>query len=548
MGGAIAGFRSFIRFALASFAVLALTAGVSAQDVDELIRARSEELAATGLLQAAGEPIAARNLLPKFYEARSFAPAWHSIAQVESLLGLIDDSYLEGLDPKDYHADAVRAAREVFAAVDELTAAERADYDLMLTDSVIRLGYHLRFGKVDPVSLDPHWNLSRELGNDPVKTLQAAIDSRSLREFAAQLIPRYQPIYSGFKRALAEYRALAENGGWPEVPAGPLLRAGITDARVPVLARRLAVTRDLDPAALGAVSTLYDGEVVAAVRRFQQRHGLAPDGVVGRRTLAALNVPVTQRVEQIRANLERARWVLYEPESEFIVVNIASFQAYVVRRGEVIWRSRVVVGMPYTRTPVFTARMTYVVLNPTWTVPASIARNETLPAVRRNSSYLAANGIDVIGADGSIVDPASVNWATAGARDYRFVQRPGPNNALGRIKFMFPNEHNVYLHDTPSRDLFERDRRAFSHGCIRVDDVYGLAQLLLGWDRATIDATIAAGATETVFLDKPVPVMILYWTTQTDADGRVAFFDDLYSRDPAVIAALAAPFAPAPRL
>lgn len=531
-----------------SFALLALAGGASAQDIHELIRARVEDFADMGVLQAAGEPIAARSLLPKFYEARAFEPAWKSAAQVESLLELVDDSYLEGLDPQDYHADAVRAARKAFADVDALTAAERADYDLVLTDSVIRLGYHLRFGKVDPVSLDPHWNLSRDLGSDPVKTLQAAIDARSMRKFAQELIPRYEPIYAGFKRALAEHRAIAAEGGWPRVPAGPTLKAGMTDTRVPMLVRRLAITHDLELPAVDAASTSYEGAVVAAVQRFQRRHGLVPDGVVGPRTLDALNVPVAQRVEQIRANLERARWVLYDPESEFIVVNIASFQAYVVRRGEVVWSSRVVVGRPYTRTPVFAAKMTYVVVNPTWAVPASIVRNEVIPALRRNPRYLESNNMDVIGGDGRVVDPASVSWATASAGTYRFVQRPGPNNALGRIKFMFPNDHDVYLHDTPSRDLFERPQRAFSHGCIRLDDVYGLAQLLLGWDRAMIDAAIAAGATKTVFLEKPLPVMILYWTTQTDADGRVLFFEDLYSRDAAVIAALAAPFKPSPRL
>jgi murein L,D-transpeptidase YcbB/YkuD len=546
---AISRFRSWSRAACSSLLVfLALTGRANAQDVQELIRARIEEFAATGVLQAAGEPIAARNLMPRFYEARAFEPTWKSAAQVEALLELIDDSYLEGLDPKDYHADAVLAARKAFADVATLTATQRADYDLVLTDSVIRLGYHLWFGKVDPVSLDPHWNLSRDLGSDPVEAIQAAIDARSMREFAQERIPRYDPIYAGFKRALAQYRAIAADGGWPRVAGGPTLKAGMSDARVPVLVRRLAITQDLDLTAVDAASASYDGPVVAAVQRFQQRHGLVPDGVVGPRTLDALNVPVTQRVEQIRANLERARWVLYDPESEFIVVNIASFQAYVVRRGEVIWRSRVVVGRPYTRTPVFAAEMKYVVFNPSWAVPSSIARNELLPEVRHNARYLESNDIDAIDSEGRVADAASVNWANASAGTYRFVQRPGPNNALGRIKFMFPNEHDVYLHDTPSRDLFERTQRAFSHGCIRLDDVYGLAQLLLGWDRATIDATIAAGATKTVFLEKPLPVMILYWTTQTDADGRVLFFEDLYSRDAAVIAALAAPFEPGPHL
>jgi murein L,D-transpeptidase YcbB/YkuD len=317
-----------------------------------------------------------------------------------------------------------------------------------------------------------------------------------------------------------------------------------------VLAQRLAVTHDLDPALAPADSTLYDGEIVAAVQRFQQRHGLTADGAVGPGTLAALNVTVEQRIDQIRANLERGRWVLYDPSSEFLAVNIAGYRAYLVRRGEIEWSSRVQVGRPYTQTPVFAAKMTYIVFNPTWTVPTSIMRNETLPAIRRDPGYLASHNMDMFDPAGKRVDPASVDWSATRGTSFRVVQRAGPNNALGRMKFMFPNEHSVYLHDTPSRNLFERDSRAFSHGCIRVDDIYGLAERLLGsrWDRERIDRVIATGKTETVVLDKPMPIMLLYWTTEPDAAGRISFFPDVYSRDEPVIAALAQPFRPSATL
>jgi murein L,D-transpeptidase YcbB/YkuD len=465
-------------------------------------------------------------------------------------LEAIEESFREGLDPRDYHVDQVRAARAAFADVATLLPADRASYDIVLTDSVIRLAYHLRFGKVDPVALDSHWNGTRDLGEqDAAKTIQAAIDSASLRAFAAAAIPRAF-LYDRFKAALAEYRAIAAAGGWPTVPAGATLKAGMADARVPLLAQRLAVTGDLAPELAAAGSTLYDGELVAAVQRFQDRHGLAADGAVGPATLEAMNVTVDERIDQIRANLERARWVFYDPASEFIVVNIAGFQAYLIRRDEVVWRSRVQVGRPYTQTPVFTAKMTYLVVNPTWTVPPGILRNETLPAIRRDSGYLAARDMDMFDAAGNVIDPATVDWSSMRAASVRVVQRPGPRNALGRIKFMFPNEHAVYLHDTPSRDLFERDSRAFSHGCIRVDDVHGLALELLGpgWDRERIDELIATGKTETVVLEKPLPVMLLYWTTEIDTAGRVSFFPDVYSRDPPLIAAIEQAFRPTSRL
>jgi L,D-transpeptidase YcbB len=528
---------------LAVLFVLA-AAPVFAQDVEELIRARVEYLRASGTLDAAGVPIASRNLIPRIYEARAFAPAWRSAAQIDGLLEVIEESYLEGLDPADYHVDAVRAARNAFNDLDMLPPAERAGLDVMLTDSVIRLGYHLRFGKVDPVELDPVWNLSRDLADqDPAETIQAAIDAPSMREFARQALPR-NFFYERLKAALARYRAIEADGGWPIIEPGPTLKEGTTDARIPVLAARLVATGDLDAAAVNADDTTYTGEIVAAVRRLQARHGLTQDGAVGPATLAAMNVPVAARIEQIRVNLERARWVFDELEEDFIVVNIAGFRLYLLRGGEIVWRTRVVVGQPFRRTPVFKASMRYLVFNPTWTVPPTILRQDILPEQRRDVGYLASRGIDLIDDNGMIVDPAGVDWSNRQGFPYRFVQRPGPNNALGRVKFMFPNEHAVYLHDTPSRDLFDRDARAFSSGCIRVENPFDLALQLLGegWDRARIDALVASGRMDTVFLDKPINVMLLYWTAEVDAEGRVSFLPDVYARDAAVSAGLAAPF------
>jgi murein L,D-transpeptidase YcbB/YkuD len=528
---------------------LAWTAVAWSQDAADAIRLRVEELHATGAVEVHGASLASRNLLPRIYENRKFEPAWQSLRQIDGLLQMLDESYLEGLDPNDYHAAALRAVRSSVTELAALAPSERAAFDLLLTDSIILLGYHLRFGKVDPTKLDPNWNSSRELlGEDPALTIQSAIDSPSLREFAARVIPRAF-LYDRFKQGLAEYRALEANGGWPLVPAGSTLRPGGNDERVPAIAARLAVTADLPAESALVAGTLYDEPLVAGLRRFQERHGLTPDGILGAATLAALNVPVAARIEQLRANLERARWVLYDPESEYLVVNIAGYQLYLVRRGEVEYRTRVQVGLPYRQTPIFKAELTYLVVNPTWTVPPTIFRDDILPELRRNPAYLATRNIELFDLSNALVDPLTVDWSGR-SFPYRLVQRPGADNALGRIKLMFPNEHAVYLHDTPRRDLFDRDSRAFSSGCIRVENPFELAERLLprAWSRERVDALVASGRTETVFLAKPLTVLLLYWTAEIDAAGRVAFFPDVYDRDARVIGALAEPFVPAATL
>ena len=240
-----------------------------------------------------------------------------------------------------------------------------------------------------------------------------------------------------------------------------------------------------------------------------------------RRTLAALNVPVERRIDQIRATLERCRWVMNDLPDRFVLVNVAAFQVYLADHGQLTWSSRVVVGKPYTKTPIFRADMKYIVLNPTWTIPASIVRKEVLPGMRRDPNYLAKKGFRQV--------------------DGQFVQPAGERNALGRIKLMFPNSHSVYLHDTPSKSFFDETSRTFSHGCVRVQKPVDLAALVLNdpaWSAANLSAAIATGETKTIMLKNPLPVLILYWTASVDADGRVVFRPDIYGRDSAIIRAL----------
>jgi len=313
---------------------------------------------------------------------------------------------------------------------------------------------------------------------------------------------------------------------------------------VPALRRRLVATGDL------AAADVLDGDVFdtaleRAVRRFQHRHGLNGDGVVGATTLAEMAVPVEVRIDQVRANLERGRWILRDLPASFIVVNVAGQRLYLVRGGSTAWETRVVVGRLATRTPTFVAALSEVVLNPTWTVPASIAP-EVVADARSDPAYLSRQGFQVLDAGGGAVDPAAVEAALAGEGrfPYRFRQAPGRSNALGGVKLNFDNPYGVYLHDTPARSFFAREHRTFSHGCIRVEDPLRLAELALddpAWDRKALEAAVAGGATRSLKPAYPWPILILYWTAAADYDGDLHLYRDVYGRDPALLAALDRP-------
>jgi murein L,D-transpeptidase YcbB/YkuD len=363
-----------------------------------------------------------------------------------------------------------------------------------------------------------------------------------MSDYLAAIFPRAN-IYKQLQSYLQDYRSIVAAGGWPSVPEGATLKPGATDERLPVLARRLAISGDLPADAASSSFTDYSNLLVSAVKKFQARHGLDADGVMGPATLRALNVPVEDRIDQIRVNLERARWVLDDLEDDFVIVNIAGFRAYLYRDRKPVWSTRVVVGKTYHKTPVFRSEMKYVVFNPTWTVPYSIATKEMLPRIRRDPTYLASRNFDVKDRDGNLIDPDDVNWSQVTRRNfaYTFVQRPGIANALGEIKFIFPNQYSVYLHDTPSKSLFAKAERTFSHGCIRVERPFDFADALLqpdGWDQPKIQAERETRKTRTVFLSKPLPVLLLYWSAEVGEDGQIHFYDDVYERDQKIRAAL----------
>jgi murein L,D-transpeptidase YcbB/YkuD len=519
-------------------------------DVTELLRGRIEALVSAGAARAAGEPLHALNALPRFYESRGFNPAWRVEADgpgrdLRELLTSIGSARSHGLDPEDYHRAAVA---EILArpaeALDDLA---RADLDLLATDAFLVLGSHLLHGRVNPETIDPEW-LANRRSTMMDSVLTAALRDRRVRSSLRDLAPG-QPRYRRMMEVASRLRVVARDGGWPEVPAGPKLEIDSVGPRVVALRARLVASGDA-PVVSASDPSIFDETLADAVRRFQLRHGLDADGVVGAATMAALNVPAQERLRALELNMERWRWLPEDLGERHVEVNIAAFQLQVVERGHVVQSHRVVVGRQYRQTPMFTGAMTYLVFSPYWHVPPSIAAIDKLPVVREDPGYLRAQHMVVLDrATNEEVDPARVDWASITGRElnlrYRLRQDPGPWNALGGVKFMFPNRHNVYLHDTPSRELFNRTARSFSSGCIRVEDPLALAEYVLGdpvrWSRDAIREAAARTGEQTVRLDRPIPVHLLYWTAWAAQDGTVHFRDDLYGRDAVVEKALTAP-------
>ena len=354
-------------------------------------------------------------------------------------------------------------------------------------------------------------------------------------------------MYLSLKQELARYRQAAAGTERVTIAQGKSIEPDTHDERVLALRTRLSVSGDLD-AAQDSESDLYDATVQAAVRRFQERMGLVADGKLDARTITELNVPLDERITQLRVNLDRGRVLLQDLPDEFVVVNIAAYSIFLVRGQEIVWNARAQVGKTYRRTPMFRSDIDYLVLNPTWTVPPGIIRNDILPDARRDPASITRRGLDVLDASGNKVDPASINWSKfkSGNIPYTLRQEPGPKNALGRVKIMFPNSYSVYLHDTPSQSKFEETDRAFSSGCVRVERPLELAELLLAdpaaWNTERIEQAVAAGHTQNVTLPNKVPVLLAYWTAWVDPQGRVNFRRDVYGQDAQWAAGLARPY------
>jgi murein L,D-transpeptidase YcbB/YkuD len=473
-----------------------------------------------------------RETLAEFYAKNGERLAWCDdsggiLPSATTLLDALRRAAEHGLDPEDYALSRLDLLRAQLgkAPLDDAAVARVADFDLLMTAAFFRYASDLSTGRVHPDEIRNDWHTSfPEL--EPLTKLDRALDGSELSELLDALPPPHRG-YARLREALTQLHEVEAAGGWPAIPDGPKLERGSRGPRVAVLRQRLS-----EPA-----GDVFDGTLAASVRRFQERHGIEPDGKVGANTLVELNVTVEQRMRQVELNLERWRWIPRRLGDPHVFVNIPAFDLELVRGDASVWRTRIVAGKAFTPTPVFSDRIVAEVINPPWNVPESIALGEYLPELRADPKAFQRRGLRLL--QGSEehprdVDPSTVDWHALGEGrfPYRLRQDPGPNNALGRLKFQLTNDFNVYLHDTPTRGLFGHLDRDLSHGCIRVENPLELAKLLL--DESSQDPLREAlGRAEERHLSvkPPVPIHIVYLTAWVDEAGELRFSPDVYEFD-----------------
>ncbi|WP_209006205.1 murein L,D-transpeptidase [Stappia sp. 28M-7] len=473
-----------------------------------------------------------------YYENRVFQPLWVSDQGLnphgELLLGAFEKAGDHALDPADYAPDRLRQLASTATDIDSL-----AELEVAISNTFVTYANHLTAGRVKPNEVNRSLNLFPK-APDPAMLLEFVDTSEDFASAIEGLSPN-TPNYARLKTALADYRAKEAAGGFTVVPEGETLKPGMTDTRAEALRTRLAEQDLFTPGSHSG--DVYDGALVEAVKLFQERHGLEVDGVIGKNTLAEINVPISRRIDQMELNMERRRWMPDDLGSRYVFVNLADQNLKVVENDKTVHTTRVVVGKPYHATPVFSDEMTYAEVNPYWTVPYSIATTEYLPMLQRDPGSLLAKNIRVFSGNREI-DPWSVAWGSYSRASFPFTLRqdPGEGNALGRIKFMFPNKFNIYIHDTPSKSLFDRAQRSFSHGCIRAEDPFDLGQALLGpdgWTKDKLEAVRNSRERRVIKLSKPLPVHLTYLTAWVNKDGSVHFRRDIYDRDKVLAKAIA---------
>lgn len=442
----------------------------------------------------------------------------------------LENSEREGLRPKDYHLDSIKKYW------DARTPEQLAKLELLMSDVFIDYATDMYQGRVIPQVVDKDWFLPQH-EVDAVRLLIEASKDDAPCHSLFKLRPRH-PQYERLRKKLAEFRKIQADGGWPLIPDDGLIKPGMESDQIPLIRRRLIISGDYTGPM--SDSKLLDNELSEAVKRFQIHHGIYTDGMVGNETREAMSIPVEKRIAQIVVNLERWRWVPRNLGFRYILVNAAGYELEIVEDQEPTLEMRVVVGKLERPTPVFTSDLQFVDINPEWNVPRTIAVEDILPRLQRDPGFVIREGIDVLrgwGKNEKKVNPYSVDWKFYNEKHlpYHFRQPPGPKNPLGRIRFLFPNAHDIYLHDTNHPNLFDNPERNFSSGCIRVQRPLTLARYLLkddsAWSLDKIVRQINSGQSMRIQLGRTLPVYVLYFTAWVDYDGAINFYPDAYGRD-----------------
>ncbi len=464
-----------------------------------------------------------------WYQDNSHNPVWLKFGvptdKAKALIDILKNAHEDALNPADY------GTKNLSVLVNKVSRENLAKLEVGLTRALVAFGQHLNAGRLNPTSVN------REIVIYPKAVsvesmMAAAILSPNLAATLRVLAPS-TPRYARMRRHLATLRQIVLRGGWTNLPKSPTLKPGMSDDVVPLLAQRLGQSGDLGAAEIAG--TEYNDDLVEAVKRFQRRLGLEDDGVVGPTTYKILNITAEERIRDVEINMERRRWMQNDYGPYYVFANLADQVLKVVKNEKTVHTALIQVGKPYHRTPVFTDEMEYVEVNPYWNVPYSIATKEYLPKLKRNPGVLSRQNIEVL-ASGKPVSPYAISWSqySRGRFPFRLRQKPGKKNALGRIKFMFPNKYNIYIHDTPSKANFSRASRYFSHGCMRVKNPLALAEVILGsegWSRKKINAVVRSGKRTVKRLKAKIPVHVAYLTAWVNKDGSVHYRRDVYGRD-----------------
>ena len=479
--------------------------------------------------------IFSRNLLPGSYSFTEYHALWKSQKNRMDAINIIRKSDEHGLVSDSYHYNIVKELNEKY---ESLSVKELSELDILLTDAIVLYAYHLIEGKINPEDLSYSWNFKHhQLPKYIVQILHQDLFEEQLDLALLSLEPQDEE-YQKLKKQLEANRRIAEQGGWGTLLLKSTIHPGESDSLLPQIRQRLVIEHFLSIEDVSA-GILYDKSTLVAMKHFQEQHGLHPDGVIGKHTVQILNEPIGEKQRKIICNLERRRWFKYPKNQAYIKVNIAAYKMQFIENGEVVYKSNVVIGKLQKQTPMFMNKLKYVVLNPTWTLPFSITSTETLRKLKKDPNYLEKHNMVLLTHSGSPVNSQGIDWHhyKEGQFPYTVRQSGGPGNALGRVKFLFPNKYAIYLHDTPSKYLFSKEKRAFSHGCVRLQNPLDFAEFLLkkepnsNWDMEKIKEIIKSDKTKTIGLKHKYPILLMYQTAGITENGKIYYYEDIYNRD-----------------